>query len=111
MNMSFSKVIHVNDQSISAAIKSAKISVVYFWASWCGPCKMMTSIYDELSNCAPEGALIVKADVDECPSASSDYKINSVPTFIFFKDGTEIRRIYGLVPLDSLLEEIQEISV
>jgi thioredoxin 1 len=111
MNMSLSKVIHVNDQSIAAAIKRAKIAVVYFWASWCGPCKMMKDIYDELSNRAPEGTIITKADVDECPSASSDYKINSVPTFIFFKDGTEVRRIHGLAPLDSLLEEIQEISV
>jgi thioredoxin len=111
MNMSLSKVIHVNDHSIDNIIKNSKIAVVYFWATWCGPCKMMKSVYDEFSNRAPEGTMVAKADVDECPSASSDNQVNSVPCFIFFKNGTEVRRIYGLASLNSLLEEIQEISV
>jgi len=109
--MSLSKVIHVNDHSIDTAIKSAKIAVVYFGANWCGPCKMMKGIYDQLSNRVSEDTIVLKADADECPYASSDYKINSVPTFIFFKDGVEVRRIYGLLSLESFLEEIQEISV
>jgi thioredoxin 1 len=109
--MSLSKVIHVNDHSIESAVKSKKIAIVYFGATWCGPCKMMAPIYDKLSNSTSEDILIAKADIDDCPIASSDYKINSVPTFIFFKEGTEVRRIYGLVALDSLLEEINEISV
>ena len=109
--MSLSKVIHLNDQSIEKAILGNKIIVIYFWAEWCGPCKMMKSIYDELSKVAPEQVIIAKANIEDCPKFAEGIEIPSIPAITFFKDGIEAKRIYGLVNLDSLVEEIKEISV
>jgi thioredoxin 1 len=111
MDMSLSKVIHLNSHSIEKAVLSNKIIVVYFWAEWCGPCKMMKDIYDELSRVAPEGVIIAKANIEECPDFAKGIEIRSIPAITFFKDSDECKRIYGLVSLDSLLEEIKEINV
>lgn len=109
--MSTSKTIHLNDDSIDKTIESNGIVVLDFWADWCGPCKMMSSIVDELSEQVPENVIVAKVDVDECGKAAAKFKINSIPTFIFFKDGQEKQRIHGLISLDSLLEVVQEINV
>lgn len=111
MDMSLSKVIHLNDQSIEKAILNHKTIVIYFWAEWCGPCKMMKSIYDELSNLAPEEVIIAKANIEDCPKFTQGIEIQSIPAITFFKEGTECKRIYGLTNLNSLLEEIKEFSV
>jgi thioredoxin 1 len=109
--MSLSKVIHLNDQSIEKAILGNKIIVIDFWAEWCGPCKMMNKVVDELSKQAPEGVVIAKANIEDCPTIANGFEISSIPAFTFFKNGEECKRIYGLVSLDSLLEEIKEINV
>jgi len=107
--MSLSKVIHLNDQSLEKAILGNTSIVIYFWAEWCGPCKMMKDIYDELSRVAPEGTVIAKANIEDCPTIAQGIEISSIPAITFFKNGEERKRIYGLTSLNSLLEEIKEI--
>jgi thioredoxin 1 len=107
--MSLSKVIHLNDSSIEKAILGSTNIVIYFWAEWCGPCKMMKDIYDELSLQAPDGVIIAKANIEDCPTFTQGIEINSIPAITFFSNAKETKRIYGLVGLDSLKEEIKEI--
>jgi thioredoxin 1 len=109
--MPLSKVIHLNDQSIEKAILGNKIIIIDFWANWCGPCKMISSVIDELSIQAPDNIIIAKADIEDCPTFAKGIEIASIPAITFFKDGTEQKRIYGLTSLDSLLKEIDEINV
>jgi len=109
--MSLSKVIHLNDESIEKVILGNKIVLIYFWAEWCDPCKMMKDVYDELSRVAPEDVVIAKADIEQCENMARGIEIKSIPAITFFKNSEECKRIYGLVDLDSLVEEIKEINV
>lgn len=103
--------LEVTDQTFRQEAMKGK-TLVDFWASWCGPCKMLGPVVDELST-AYEGKIkIVKLNVDENPTVANAYKVMSVPTLIYFEDGVPVERIVGFQPkpvlkkyLDSKLSE------
>ena len=82
-----------------------RINLIYFTASWCGPCKMMKPILDNFISKNSDKVSITKIDVDSNREAALSYQINSVPTFIVFKDGVIKSRFSGAVS-QSKLEEI-----
>ena len=82
-----SKVIHATEENFENIVLNSKIPVVVdFWATWCGPCKMIAPMLDEVSN-IKEDILIVKVDVDKNKSLSTKYNIRSIPTMNLFVDG------------------------
>ena len=91
-------------------INSGKPTLVDFFATWCGPCKMQSPILEQLKNKVGDAATIVKIDVDRNPELSAKYQVRSVPTLIIFKNGEPQWRASGLqqleVPEDKL--RIQE---
>jgi thioredoxin 1 len=107
--MSLSKVIHLNDQSIEKAILGNKKIVIDFWADWCGPCKIMSPIIDELSLKAPEDVLIAKANIEDCPLSAKGFEITSIPALLFFNEAQETKRVYGLTTSSNLLEEVNSL--
>ena len=74
--------------------KEEGVCVVDFGATWCGPCQRIAPVFDQLAEGCPD-ALFAKVDVDEVPDASQHYSVSALPTFLVFKDGTEVARIQG----------------
>ncbi len=95
-------IIHVDDNNFNENIKNGTI-LVDFYADWCGPCRMLSPILEELSN----DFNIVKVNVDESPIAAQKYGVMSIPTLIVFKDGKEVNKKIGLCSKDELKEMIK----
>jgi thioredoxin 1 len=92
----------LNEASFEKAINADKVVVVDFYADWCGPCKMLKPVLDELSNA---GHNIYSVNVDESKELAIKYHISSIPTVLFFKKGKQVDQFVGLKD-DSEIEEI-----
>lgn len=86
---------YLNDQNFDENVANG-VCLIDFFADWCGPCKMITPIVEELSSEYQGKVLIAKVDVDNAQSVSSKYGITSIPTVIVLKNGKEINRIVGV---------------
>src|SRR5271154_5498530 len=90
----------------SEVLKSDKLVVVDFWAEWCGPCKMIAPLLDEIAGEQPDKVKIVKVNVDEEQSLAQKFNISSIPTLLFFKNGQIKEQIVGLTTKKVLVEKI-----
>jgi thioredoxin len=89
-------------------INDKKPTLVDFFATWCGPCKMQGPILEQVKNSIGDAANVIKIDVDRNPELSERYRIQSVPTLILFKGGEAVWRASGLHQAEQLLEKIRE---
>lgn len=89
-------------------INQDKPVLVDFFAEWCGPCKMMSPILEDVKNRVGENANIIKIDVDKNPQAASTYQVRGVPTLILFKNGKPLWRQSGVVSANELEKLIKE---
>ncbi|KWX66240.1 thioredoxin [Mycobacterium sp. NAZ190054] len=108
--MSGSNTVTVTDDSFSDDVLSAGTPVlVDFWATWCGPCKMVAPVLEEIASEKAGSLTVAKIDVDENPATARDFQVVSIPTMILFKDGQPVKRIVGAKGKAALLRELAEI--
>jgi thioredoxin 2 len=97
------KPVDVTDDSFAREVLTADASVlVDCWAPWCGPCKTLGPIIDELATDYANGVKVVKLNVDENPATASQYGIRSIPTMLLFREGKLVERLVGALPKDEI---------
>lgn len=101
-------VMEVNDDNFAAEVEGSQgLTMVDFWATWCGPCRMVAPIVEELAaEYQDKGLKVGKMDVDANPSTPSRFGIRSIPTILFFKGGNVVEQVIGFVPRPHLEEKI-----
>jgi thioredoxin 1 len=96
----------VTDESFNEVIKSNGLVLMDFWAEWCGPCKRVSPILDEISK--EHGILVGKLNIDENPLKTLEFSVSSIPTMVLFEDGVVVKTIIGAKPKHKMLEELSE---
>jgi thioredoxin len=102
-----SEIIKLNDGTFNDAISAEKPILVDFWAEWCGPCRLIAPVLEEIAT-ESDAITIGKLNIDENPNIAPQHDIMSIPTLIVFKDGVEKKRIVGAAPKHRLLQELAE---
>lgn len=101
-------VLHINkDNFKDEVLNSQGVVLVDFYADWCGPCRMMSPIIEELAKELKE-TKFVKVNVDENPDLASEYQIFSIPTILIFKNGNIIHQFVGVVGKDTIIQKLKE---
>lgn len=101
---------NVTDSTFKEETKSG-ISVVDFWAEWCGPCRAIAPTIEKLeAKYKEEGIKVLKVNVDECSELSTQFGIRSIPTIVVLKDGIEITRQTGSGPVEQKIAEMVELA-
>ncbi|WP_434798308.1 thioredoxin [Terrisporobacter vanillatitrophus] len=97
----------VNSNEFKEAIKEEGVVVVDFFATWCGPCKMLAPIFEELSNEMEGKTQFIKVDVDQSVDIAREYGIQSIPTMAILKDGQPVETMVGFLPKDVIKSNIE----
>ncbi|MBL7126879.1 MAG: thioredoxin [Dehalococcoidales bacterium] len=105
-----SKPVEVNDGNFDQMVLQSKTPVlVDFWAAWCGPCRMVAPIVEELAGEYEGKVTVVKLNVDENPKTASQYGVMSIPTLFIFKDGAPVSNIVGFRPKAELKRNLDDV--
>ncbi|HCZ3349265.1 TPA: thioredoxin [Staphylococcus aureus] len=100
-------IVKVTDADFDSKVESG-VQLVDFWATWCGPCKMIAPVLEELAADYEGKADILKLDVDENPSTAAKYEVMSIPTLIVFKDGQPVDKVVGFQLKENLAEVLDK---
>ena len=87
-------------------LSSNKLVIVDFWATWCGPCRMLSPILDEVEEQMQDKISVVKVNVDDADEIAAQFRIMSIPTLLFFKSGQVVDKTVGAMPKAALVEKI-----
>ncbi len=102
------KPVKVSDENMDEFVNKYQTTVIDFWASWCGPCKMVEPVLEQLAKEMQGKVAFGKLNVDENKNTSGAFGISSIPTLVIFKDGKEADRIMGALPKKDLKSELEK---
>ena len=88
-------------------LESEKLVIVDFWATWCGPCRMLSPLLDEVEEEMADKITVVKVNVDDADEIAMRYRIMSIPTLVFVKNGQMVDRTVGAMPKSTLVQRIE----
>lgn len=88
-------------------LQDSKLVIVDFWATWCGPCRMISPILDEIEEEMPDKITVVKVNVDDADEIAAQYRIMSIPTLLYVKNGQIVDKTVGAMPKAALLDKIK----
>ncbi len=94
------------NQNFDALLQDDKLVIVDFWATWCGPCRMLSPILDEVEGEMSDKITVVKVNVDDADEIAGRYRIMSIPTLLFFKGGQAVDKTVGAMPKNALIDKI-----
>ncbi|MCL6517877.1 thioredoxin [Alicyclobacillus sp.] len=101
--------VQVTDRNFASVIQGNKPVLVDFWAAWCGPCRMMAPVLEELSEEAGDRLVVAKLNVDENPRTAGAYGIMSIPTMILFRGGRPVKQLVGYMPKGTLMSQLADV--
>lgn len=107
--MYMSQAIEVNDTNFEEeVIKSGNVTVVDFWAPWCGPCRKLSPVLDEISAELGDNVKVTKVNTDDNLKTAKEYSISGLPSILIFKNGEAVERLVGLMPKSTIIKSIQK---
>jgi thioredoxin 1 len=98
---------YLNDENFESTVKKG-VTLVDFYADWCGPCRMIAPLIEQLADEMEGKATIAKLNVEEAPKVTADFSVTSIPTLIIYKEGREVERIVGIRDKASLENSINK---
>lgn len=105
--MASEHVLELNDATFDQTVASSPVLLVDFWAPWCGPCRMIAPVIEELGKELAGKVTVSKVNVDEAPGVSQTHQITAIPTLMIFRNGVLAERVTGLSSKAALLEKLQ----
>ena len=99
----------INPNNISEVLASPMPVLIDFWATWCGPCRILSPTVDDVAREMEGKAVVAKCNVDDCEDIAIQYGIRNIPTLLFFKDGQLADRTVGVVPKLEIIERLNKL--
>lgn len=100
-------VLHLNEEEFRTLLKDDKPLLVDFWAGWCGPCKMLAPVIEELAVQYDGTVAVAKVDIDENQALAMAYGVMNIPTVVLFQKGNEVDRLVGVMPKERFCQMIE----
>ena len=97
----------VNDKNFDEAVRRKTLTVIDCWAPWCGPCRIISPVIEELAGEYQDGVAFGKLNVDENIQTAQKFRITAIPTLLFFKEGKHVDTLIGAVPKSTIKNKIQ----
>jgi thioredoxin 1 len=102
-------VVEITDQNFQEVTGQAGLTMVDFWAVWCGPCRMVAPIVEQLADDYAGQVTVGKLDVDNNQQSASKFNVRSIPTILFFREGKVVDQVIGAVPRPALESKIKQL--
>ena len=102
-------IVLLNDDNFEEFLSQDKPVLVDFWAEWCGPCKMLNPVIEELSNDFADRAIVAKVNVDESPNIAQKYSVRSIPSLLFFSKGAVVEQLIGVSSKEDMASIIEKL--